>query len=96
VSSTIKHASFQPSILEKILTFNGANHSIKSFCVCQEMMIHATRILVQCESNTIKMKRWNFTSLPPKVASIEIASLCPHVSIDSNVVGVWMPMVNGA
>jgi hypothetical protein len=60
------------------------------------MTIHATRILVQCESNTIKMKRWNFTSLQPKVASIEIGSLCPHVSIDSNSVGVWIPMVNGA
>jgi len=42
------------------------------------------------------MKRWNFTSLLPKVASIEIGSLYPHVSIDSNSVGVWIPMVNGA
>jgi len=58
-------------------------------------MIHATGILVNCESNTIKMKRWNFTSLLPKVTSIEIASLCPHVNIDSNWVGVCIPMMNG-
>jgi hypothetical protein len=96
VSSIIKHTSFQPCILEKSLILNGANHSIKSFHVCQEMTIHATGILIQCESNTIKMKRWNFKSLLPKVASIEIASLCPHVRIDSNWVGVSIPMVNGA
>jgi hypothetical protein len=41
------------------------------------------------------MKRWNFKSLLSKVACIEIASLCPYVSIDSNWVGVWIPMVNG-
>jgi hypothetical protein len=74
-SSTIKHASFQSGTLEKNLTFNGVNHFIKSFCVVQEMMIHATGFLVRCESNTIKMKRWNFTSLSPKVASIEIAPM---------------------
>jgi hypothetical protein len=93
-SSTIKHISFQPCILEKSLIFNGANHYIKSFHVCQEMTIHAIGIPIQCESNTIKMKRWNFTSLMPKVKSIQIALLCPHVSINSNwamVNGVWIP-----
>jgi hypothetical protein len=42
------------------------------------------------------MKTWNFTSLVPKVASIEISSLCSHVSIDLNWAGLWIPMVNGA
>jgi len=69
---------------------------MRSFRVCWEMTINATGILVRCESNTIKMKKWNFTSLAPKVASIEIVSFCPHVSIDFNWVGVWIPKVNGA
>jgi hypothetical protein len=60
------------------------------------MTIHATGIPIQCESNTIKMKRWNFTSLMPKVTSIQIASFCPHVNINSDWVDVWIPMVNGA
>ncbi len=94
--SMIKHEGFWPCILERNLTLNGANHFIKSFCVCWEMMIHAIEIPIQCESNIIKMNRWSFTSLVPKVMSIEIALLHLSVNIDSNWTNVRIWMVNGA
>jgi hypothetical protein len=41
------------------------------------------------------MNKWNFMSLVPNVAYIEITPLWPHENIDWHWIFVWMLMVNG-
>jgi hypothetical protein len=70
-SSTRKHDGFQCGMCDNILSFNGFNHSIKSWIVYLFVMIQAKRTPVWWSSNPIKVNRWNFMSFVPNVASIE-------------------------
>ncbi len=80
---------------DKILSFNGFNHSIKSSTVCLFVMIHTKGTFVRWSSNPIKANRCIFMLFVPNVASIEMAPLWPYDSMDSHWVDVWISMVNG-
>jgi hypothetical protein len=73
-SSTMKHEGCHLRLFLKSFVFKGVNHSTKPLHVWWLVMIHATDTPMGCASNTINVNKWNFTSLVPKVASIEL----PH------------------
>ncbi len=94
-SSMMKHESFHLGIFLWSFLFKGLNHSTKLLHVWQLVMIHVTNILVCCASNPINVNKWNFTSLVPKVASVEIVPWSSNETVDCNCVRIWIPIVNG-
>ncbi len=94
-SLMMKHESFHPNIFPRNFGFKGLNYSTKSLHAWWLVMIHATGILVQCASNTINVHKWNFTSLVPKVASIETTPLSCNETMDYNCDRVWILIANG-
>jgi hypothetical protein len=55
----------QCGMCDNIFSFNGFNHSIKSWIVCLLVMIQAKGTPVRWSSNPIKVNRWNFMSFVP-------------------------------
>ncbi len=91
----MKHESFHLRFFLKIFVFKGVNDSTKSLHVWRFVMIQATSTPMWWASNTINVNKWNFTSLMPKVAFIEIAPLSPNETMACSWYGVCIPIVNG-
>ncbi len=84
-SSLMKDEGFHLRYFFKIFVFKGISHSTKwSLHVWLFVMIHAISTPLRCASNTVNVNKWNFTSLVPKVASIEIAPLSSNETMDYN------------
>ncbi len=94
--SIMKQDGFQLGMHDNIFDFKGFNHSSKSSTIYWLVMIDAKGAHMRWTSKPIKMNKWNFMSLVPNVACIEITPSWPHENIDWHWIGIWMPIVNGA
>ncbi len=95
LASLMMKQGFQLCMYDNVFAFKGFNHLNKSSIVHWLVIIHVKGTPMWCTSKPIKMNKWNFMSLVPNVASIEITPLWPHENIDWHWISVWMPMVNG-
>jgi hypothetical protein len=57
-------------------------------------MIYVTSISMQCTFKHHQCEQMDFTSLVPKVASIDITLVSLYETIDYNYDGVWISIVN--